>query len=228
MRRIIGLTAVVFLALGCASALASPMGGLAYNLMTPGVSISSGVGFMQRDVHRIKDERIVDESSSSRFMVKLDIAPVKYFDVYGLVGAADYQIDDVDYRGNLATAYGGGVKQMLFPFGFDSRLNVLADVRYLAYTTEDHNIEARFQEFQGALTIAYLLRGVAPYGGLKYNPIHVGITGDRNDLEGEMNAGVFIGCEYFVTPNVFFTGEISIFSETSIHLMVGYNYPPSL
>ncbi len=228
MRRIFGLAAAFWLVFFCATALASPLGGLAYNLMTPGVSISAGVGFMQRDVHTLKDERLVDESSSSRFLVKLDIAPVKYFDVYGLAGVADYQIDDVDYHGNLATAYGAGIKQMLFPFGFDSRLNVLADVRYLAYTTEDHDIEARFQEFQGALTIAYLLRGVAPYGGLKYNPMNVGVTGKRNDLEGEMDAGVFIGCEYFVTPNVFFTGEISIFSETSIHLMVGYNYPPSL
>ncbi len=228
MRRIFGLAAAFLLAFGCAGAWASPMGGLAYNLMTPGVSISSGVGFTQRDVHTLKDERIVDESSSSRFLIKLDIAPIKFFDFYGLVGAADYQLDDVDYRGNLATAYGVGIKPMLFPLGFDSRLNVAADLRYLAYTAEDHNIEARYQEFQGALTIAYLLRGVAPYGGLKYNPILVGVTGDKNDLEGEMDAGVFIGCDYFVTPNVFFTGEISIFSETSIHLMVGYNYPPSL
>lgn len=223
------LAVVVFLGVlaGSSQVSAAPLGGLSYNI-GPGLSVSAGVGFMQRDVHVIQEESIIDESNSSRFVVKINGAPTTFLDIYGLVGATDYQLDDVDYRGRLSTLYGIGIRPMLFPYSFNTPLNVSVDLQYLAFTTKDHDIEARYQEFQGALILSYRLTGVAPYGGLKYNPVLVGVTGRHNDLEGEMDAGVFIGCDYFVTPNVFFTGELSIFSETSIHLMVGYSYPSNL
>ncbi len=47
----------------------------------------------------------------------------------------------------------------------------------------------------------------------------------RQALETAEHSGVFIGTDYFVTPSVFFNAELSIFSETSIFLMVGYGYP---
>ncbi|MCZ7584917.1 MAG: hypothetical protein M5R36_17165 [Deltaproteobacteria bacterium] len=185
---------------------------------------------MQRDVHVIEDDSIVDEAASSRFLVKLNLAPLDILDVYGLGGAADFSLDDANYRGTLATLYGGGIRPMLLPLWFfQSDLNVSADLQYLAYTTSDEiageDIEARYQEFQAALIIAYKLQGVVPYGGVKFNPITIHMTGVDNDLAGDTNAGVFIGTDYFVTPNVFFNGELSIFSETSIFLMVGYGYP---
>ncbi len=228
MRRtaLIVATGIALLSLPVA-AVATPIGGLSYNIGGPGFSVSSGVGFTLRDVHVIKEESIIDESSSSRFLNKLNVAPVDYLDVYALFGAADYQLADADYRGRLAPMYGGGVRPMILPYGWDIPLNVSADVRYLAFTTSDHKVEGRYQEFQAALIIAYKAEGVMPYGGLKYNPIDVGISGRHNDLEGEMDSGLFIGCDWFVTPNVFFAGELAIFSETSAHLMVGYNYPTS-
>jgi hypothetical protein len=127
----------------------------------------------------------------------------------------------------LSPIYGGGVRPMILPYGFNIPIYVSADLRYTAFTTSDHNVEARYQEFQGALIISYKLKGAMPFGGFKYNPLTVGITGTHNDLEGDSNAGVFIGCDWFVTPNVFFSGELSIFSETAAYMSVGYNYPTS-
>ena len=36
--------------------------------------------------------------------------------------------------------------------------------------------------------------------------------------------GVFGGVDYFVSPNVFFSGEAHLFDETSIYLGVGYRF----
>jgi len=230
MKRVLSLLAVFLLVLPVSAALAAPIGGLSYNVGGPGFSLSSGVGYVQRDVHVFEDDEIVDEARSSRWFVKLNIGPIDYIDFYGIMGAADFKLADSNYRGNLATVYGGGLRPQIFPMWlFKSNLVVTADLQYLAFTTEDelegHDIEARYQEFQAALVIAYRLKGIVPYGGLKYNPINVDFTGTKNDMRGDMDAGVFIGTDYFVTPSVFFNAELSIFSETSIFLMVGYGYP---
>jgi hypothetical protein len=243
MRALLAILAAGFVILAAVPAFAMPLGGLSYNIGGPAFSLSSGVGFIQRDVHVILDDKVIGEATSSRWTARLDVGPMDYFDFYGTIGAADFKLSGVEggennanvsnhYRGGLVTVYGGGIRPQLFPLWFfKTKLNVSADFQYAAFTTEDEiggrNIEARYQEGQIALIVSYNLRDVIPYGGLKYNPINIDFTGTKNDLKGDMDSGVFIGADYFVTPNVFFTGELSIFSETSIFLMVGYNYPPS-
>lgn len=221
-------TAAVVLILAAAAS-AMPVGGLSYNIGGPSFSISSGVGFLQRDVHVIRHDIEVDEATSSRWLVKANVAPFDYLDAYGTVGAADFKLEDSNYRASLVTAYGGGMKLQVLPLWFfKSNLNVAADLQYIAFHAQDEvegvEIDSRYKEFQAAAVIAYKLRDVVPYGGLKYNPVLVDITGKKNDLEGDMDGGVFIGADFYVTPTVFFTGELSIFSETSIFLMVGYNF----
>ena len=238
MRIILTILAACALLAMATPAHATPIGGLSYNIGVagPSFSIASGVGFVQRDVHIILDDSRVGEATSSRWFVKVDAGPIKYLDVYGLIGAADFKISGTElgeqsYRGNLATFYGGGIRPQLLPLGlFTSKVSLAADLQYAAFTTEDEiggeTFQARYQEGQVALVLTYNLKMVIPYGGLKYNPINVDITGVKNDLKGDIDAGVFIGTDYFVTPSVFFSGELSIFSETSIFLTVGYNYPP--
>ncbi|MCL4236140.1 MAG: hypothetical protein KJ042_16665 [Deltaproteobacteria bacterium] len=218
---------VALVCFAAASAMAAPLGGLSYNIGVRGFAFSAGpgVGFVQRDVHVIENERAVDESSSSRLLLKVDVAPVYFFDVFGIVGMADYQLDDADFRGSLAPAYGGGGRLMLLPYSLKTDLNVSLDAQYLGYRTEDHRVKARIDESQIAAIIAYKLRGLVPYGGVKYNPVKAQFAGDDNDLLNDQEYGVFLGIDYFVTPNVFFSGELSIFSETSFFAMVGYNFP---
>lgn len=233
MRRTIFLSVSIVLAmilgfaLGVPAAQAAPVGGLSYNLGARGFAFSAGagVGFVQRDVHVIENDQLVDESSSSRFLIKVDVAPAYFIDIYALGGAADFQMDDADFRGALTGAWGGGARLMLLPYSLKTDLNVTLDAQYVGFTAEDHDVKAKSDESQVALIIAYKLRGIVPYGGFKYNPVKVQFAGDDNDLTGDQEAGVFIGTDYFITPNVFFTGELSIFSETSLFLMVGYNMP---
>jgi hypothetical protein len=235
---IISLFAALIILLTGSVAYATPIGGLSFNLggPGPGVSISSGVGFIQRDVHVILDDNIVTEADSSRFLVKLDVAPMQYLDIFGIIGAANFKLARFNssypaYRGDLVTCYGGGLRPQIFPLWFyKTNFSVDADLQYLAFTTEDQidgkTVEARYQEGQASLLVSYRMKGIVPYGGFKYNPINIDITGTKNDLKGDMDVGIFIGADYFVTPSVYFTAELSIFSETSFFLMVGYNYPP--
>ncbi|MBZ0274155.1 porin family protein [bacterium] len=225
---------LLVLAAWSGAALAAPVGGLSYNLTSPpAFSIGTGVGFALRDVVVENDENLVDEAQSSRFQVKIDVAPVNYIDVYALIGAADLQLDDGDFRGTLATLYGGGLRFNIFPLWFyDTNLRISLDGQYLGYTTSDEvggtDIEARYQETQAALIVAYIWQGVVPYGGLKYDPVAIGVTGRDNDLAGDQQFGVLIGADYFITPHVFFNGELSIFTETSIFLSVGYKFPAEM
>ncbi|MCB1154677.1 hypothetical protein KDL45_13565 [bacterium] len=224
------LLLVLVLAVWTSVASATPVGGTAANSGAPGFIFNSGVGFTMRDMEADKDDQIVDEAQSSRFLAKLDVVPSKYIDAYGLIGAADFQLDDADYRGTLATAYGGGARGELFPLWFYSTpFRVAVDVNYLTFTTEDtlggQDIKARYEEYQASALLAYQWQGITPYGGFKYNPTYVTMEGSRNNLVGDTDYGVFIGLDYFVTPNVFFAGELSIFAETSIFLAVGFTFP---
>ncbi|MCC6157778.1 MAG: hypothetical protein IT350_06965 [Deltaproteobacteria bacterium] len=224
---VVGICVLVLCGVTAVVASAAPLGGLSYNIGSNGFAFSAGpgVGFVQRDVHVLENERAVDEASSSRLLLKADVAPVYFLDVYGIIGMADYQLDDADFRGSLAPAYGGGGRLMLLPYGLKTDLNLSLDAQYLGYRTEDHHVKARIDETQIALVLAYKLHGLVPYGGVKYNPVKTQFAGDDNDLLNDQEYGIFLGIDYFVTPNVFFSGELSIFSETSFFAMVGYNFP---
>jgi hypothetical protein len=206
-------------------AFAASVGGLSYNI-GPSFSIGGGVGFSMRDVHVITDDSISDEARSSRFLIKADIAPVRYVDVYGLIGAGDLQLNDVrpKYQGTLGTTWGVGLRPQLFPLTWRSPLNVTLDAQYLDNQTRDGSMEARTHEIQGSLIFAYVMKSLAPYGGVKYDHMITHFSGVNNDIVGDIDWGAFIGCDYFVTQNVFFNLELSIFAETGFYLSTGYKY----
>lgn len=202
---------------------AASVGGLSYNI-GPSFSVGAGVGFSMRDIHVIENDDISDQMSTSRFLVKADYAPVKYIDIYGLVGVGDLQLDDGDYSGSLGTTYGGGLRPQLFPLTWKSNLNVTLDAQYLETQTRDSTLAARLMEFQASAIASYVMRSLAPYGGIKYDRMAVQFDGSTNDIEGDMDWGAFIGCDYFVTQNVFFNLELSIFAETAVFLATGFKY----
>lgn len=210
---------------------ANPVGGLSYNIAREQLSfsLSAGVGFGQRDMHVIEDDKVQDELNSSMFLTKINVAPVRYVDFYGLVGAGDIQLDDGnrsvgEYKGTLNTLYGFGIRPMLFPLVWKSDLFISLDAQYLTMMSEDNNITAHFHEAQASLIVAYVLHSLAPYGGVKYDWAKVQFEGSENDMQGDIEFAIFVGCDYFVTPNIFFNVDLTIFSETRIYAGVGYKY----
>lgn len=212
---------VVFCFAGSAQALGT--GGLSYNI-GPSFSIGAGVSFSQRDAYVIENDDYDDELISSRFLIKGDVAPIRYVDVYGLIGASDLQLDDGEFAGTLGTMWGVGLRPQLFPLTWDSPLNITLDAQYAEAYSQDDDVDARLSELQVGLVFAYVMRSIVPYGGIKYDHFLVRFSGSDNDMVGDMDWGAFIGCDYFVTQNVFFNLELSIFSETAFYLTTGYKY----
>jgi len=214
------------------SVLAGPLGGPGYNIWHHPVSfsVSGGIGFGQRDVHVDKMDKIQDELNSSSFLVKANLAPANFLDFYGIVGAADLQLDDGDFKGVLAPAWGVGIRPAVFPsfWNVDSDFNIALDGQYLTWSTEDNDIEAVYHEVQGALVLAYVYKRntpfIVPYGGFKYDFVLVEFEGVKNDLRGDIDYAISVGCDYFVTKEVFFNVDLTIFSETRIFAAVGYKY----
>jgi hypothetical protein len=228
MRRILAVSIATFILqlLIVLPAFASPVGGLSYNIASQhfSFSVAAGVGFGQRDVHVIDDDSIQDELNSSQFLTRINIAPVKYIDFYGLIGAADMQLDDGDYKGSLAPIYGGGIRPMIFPLWLKSNLYVSLDGQYLTTSTEDNDISSKLDQFQASVIFAYVLQSLAPYGGARYDYAKITFEGTNNDMKGDLEIAAFVGCDYFVTPSVFFNVDLTIFSETRIFAGVGYKY----
>lgn len=231
MRRTILVFAMLYMGLlvFAATALAVPVGGPSYNIWHSPIafSVSAGVGFGQRDVHVIDDDDLQDELNSSTFLTKINLSPLNFLEMYGLIGAADLQLDDGDYKGTLATAWGGGLRAEVFPsfWNVDTNFHIALDGQYFSVTTEDNDILGTLQEAQGALILSYAFaRGVAPYGGLKYDYAHLKFEGSNNDMRGDVDLAVFVGCDYEVTDEVFFNVDLTIFAETRIFASVGYKY----
>ena len=163
------------------------------------------------------------------FLSKINFSPAKFFEIYGLIGASDLQLDDGDYKGHLAATWGGGIRPMIFPSFFkvseDNKLFIALDGQYLTMSTEDEKISATLHEAQASLIVAYVMKEqIAPYGGGKYDYVIAKFEGSKNDLRGDLDFAVFVGCDYLVTREVFFNVELSIFSETRIFAGVGYKY----
>lgn len=211
---------------------AGHLGAPGYNIWHHPVafSVSGGIGFGQRDVHVAKIDKIQDELNSSSFLTKVNFAPANFLDIYGIIGAADLQLDDGDFKGVLAPAWGFGLRPAIFPsfWNVDTNFNIALDGQYLTWTTEANDQSATFHEVQGALVLAYVYKRdtpfVVPYGGFKYDYVLVKFEGNSNDLRGDIDYAISVGCDYYVTKEVFFNVDLTIFSETRIFAAVGYQY----
>jgi hypothetical protein len=210
--------------LACAGAAhALGVGGLSYNI-GPSFSVGAGVSFSQRDVNLVSDDNITDEMTSSRFLIKADVAPIRYVDIYGLIGTSDLRMDHADFQGSLGTMWGVGLRPQVFPLTLQSPINITLDAQYAEAYTADEDIRARLSELQVSLVIAYVMRSIVPYGGVKFDRALVHFSGSDNDVDGDMDWGALIGCDYYVTQNVFFNLELSIFAETAFYLSTGFKY----
>jgi len=206
---------------------AGTLGALGYNLEQWSFSASAAVGFSQQDVHVKTNRDIDDEATSSRFGIKLAFAPLNWLDVYGLVGAADWRLDEGSFKGVLGTHYGGGVRLRLFPWFWEETgiFNFDVDSQASAMSTSDDKVDAYIWEYQWSGILSKEFQLFTLYGGAKYVLGGVNFSpGGTGNMSPDMFWGVFIGVDYFVTPYIFFSTELNIFTKTAISLGVGFKY----
>lgn len=219
------IPAVVAVVLACPlRAPAANIGGLAAPLKTGEFAVSTALGYVERDV----EDGVDDTVSNRRVLFRGGFGVVDGLEIYGILGLTDAEFDDANFDGGLGGTFGAGVKYGLFHFQ-TTGLKLVLDVQGEYFSSSDGSKRARQQAYHGA---AYLVKEVGaagrvgyfyPYGGLRLSYARYDDKG-IDDFTNEDFVGVFGGADYFVNPNIFFSGEVHLFDETSLYLGVGYRF----
>lgn len=206
-------------------AVAAQTGGLAAPVGPHGFALSANLAYTERDVEDGRD----DEVESLRIRFRIQFGFRDGLDLYGDVGVSDARFDHTNFDGGLGPSFGVGLRCRLLDVQ-DRALKLILDAQAEYSRSKDGSKRADFQAYHLAL---YLLKEIGaagrvgyfyPYGGLRASYARYDMNRGIDDLENEDFLGIFGGADYFVTPTVFFAGEIHLFDETSIHVGVGYRF----
>jgi hypothetical protein len=159
--------------------------------------------------------------------VKPTVSFLDWLEVYGLIGAADWRLDQEGFKGVLGTQYGGGLRLRVFPWFWEKTgiFNIDLDAQANGLKTSDNHRNANVWEYQFSGIVSKEFQVFIPYVGVKYTLMGANFspTGSAN-MAADTFWGVFIGLDYFVTPFVFFSAELHIFTDTAVNLGVGFKY----
>jgi len=214
--------ATVVALLVAAPATAAQTGGLASSVGHGGLALAVGAGYVERDVK----DGIDAEAASRRLAFRAQFGVVEKLDVYAQLGFADVQIDDAGFEGTLGENLTLGARYAMLEFA-DSGTKLMLDVQGDYFRSSDgsdrllhlgyHAATYLVREFGAAGRVGYFY----PFGGIRLSYANYDGSG-VDDFASEDFIGVFGGADYFVNPNIFFTGEVHVFDETSLYLGVGY------
>jgi hypothetical protein len=187
---------------------------------SPILSLQLMVEVQERDVLnkgiKIKGFKFEGNATSTRFLVRAGVRPIRFIEIYGLVGGADLKIDDFNgFDTRLNVASGGGVLIILFESTNPESLNLFLDTRYLRFVAQDHvetlingtttpqDEEIRWNEFEAKIGVDSRYLNLRPYGGLRASFIRaediLSITGEL-DIEEDDNVGIFGGVDIYLDP----------------------------
>lgn len=217
MRRFV--LAVILLMAVASTAAASQTGGLVTNVGENGLALSIGLSYVNKDMERSGQPK--EEISERQLIVKGDYGLLPNLDIYAKLGFADLEVDDIDFEGRLDALYGIGAKFKIFQDS-NSKINVLLNGEISQFSSKDNGVNANVLDYQMAFTVSNNAGNITPYGGIKFSGTEIDF--DDTKYNADKNVGIFAGVEYFVNPNVFFTGEINIFDQDALYLGVGYKF----
>ncbi|WP_025323526.1 hypothetical protein [Deferrisoma camini] len=220
MRRRIGFLVAALLV--AAPAGAANVAGLAAPVGPGKFTVSGFVAYGEQDV---EDGR-ADEVSTRRMLGRVQVGVVDGLDLYGFLGFSDIQFQEADFEGTLGGLGGVGAKIGVLRSG---DVRVVVDLQAEFDRSEDGSRRVRHQayhlagyvvrEIGAAGTVGYMY----PYAGLRFTASRYD-GGGLDDYRQDGFLGVFGGADYFVNPNVYFTGEVHLFDETSIYIGVGHRF----
>ncbi|GAB6064457.1 hypothetical protein [Deferrisoma palaeochoriense] len=222
MRKGIGLLVAGALA-AAGPAAAANLAGLASPLGAGRFAVSGFVAYGEQDV----EDGVPDEVSTRRMLGRVQAGVVDGLDLYAFLGFSDIQFNQADFEGTLGGLGGVGAKFGLLRSG---DVRVVADLQAEFDQSKDGSRKVRHQAYHLA---GYVVREIGAAGKVGYMYPFAGIrfTASRYDADGKLDdyrqdsfLGVFGGADYFVNPNVYFTGEVHLFDETSIYLGVGHRF----
>jgi len=208
--------ALLFIVSSSAAAGAGQVGGLATNVGEGGLSLSTGLLYVDKDVERSGNK---EEMTTRQLVVKGSYGLLPNLDLNVKLGFADLEVGD--FEGRLDALYGIGFKLKLFQDP-NNKVNVLLDGEVTQFSSEDNGVDADVTDYQVAFIVSNKAGNITPYGGIKISETE--IDSDSTKFTADNNVGVFGGVDYFVNPNVFFTGEVNIFDQDAVYIGVGYKF----
>lgn len=214
-RYIISLFSLILLP---AAAGAGQVGGLATSVGEGGLSLSANLSYISKDMERNGQK---DEMTTRQLVLKGSYGLLSNLDINVKLGFADLEVDDIDFEGRLDTLYGAGFKFTMFQDP-DNKVNVLMNGEISKFSSSDNDIDADIMNYQLAFIVSNKAGNITPYGGIKFSETEIDFNGSK--YTADSNVGILGGVDYFVNPNVFFTGEINIFDQDALYLGVGYKF----
>ncbi len=203
-------------------AAASGSGGLAQPFAKGQGMFGVTMGYSQRDL-----DGGGDEAQSRRLLFKGGFGFGEGLDGYAMLGFSDLKYSGTDFSGSLGELIGLGVRYGGFLIG-EGPARLVLDFQWEYFSSEDGNIDARVdathlaayvvREFGAAGKVGYFY----PFGGIRYSMVNY--SNDGPDFHEDERIGIFGGADYFVSPNVFFSGEMHVFDEESVLLSAGYRF----
>jgi len=145
------------------------------------------------------------------------------------VGLGDLDFDRADFEGSLGETFGAGARYGLLNFQ-ESAMKLILDVQGEYLRSKDSDARVRHQAYHAAALLVKEIGAAGrvgylfPYGGVRVSYARYDANGDVDDYTGDDLVGVFGGVDYFVNPNVFFSGEAHLFDEMSLYLGAGYRF----
>ena len=196
---------------------AGQIGGFSQNLGGQMLTLTANIGYESIDV---ETNGLQDDMSSRSFTVTTTYGLSDRLDIFLNLGFADIQ-DIGSFTGALGTLWGGGFKYLIMNnTQSDVQLNINGNVR--SFESSDSGQSADYLGGHVAAVISHKAGNFTPFGGVKLSNADIDLGG--TEYESDDNFGLFGGVDYLVNPNVYFTGEVHIFDETSIYMGVGYNF----
>ena len=196
-----------------ATAIAGQIGGLADHMGGQLLTATVSVGMIDRDV---KKSGVDEDYKMNILSARVTYGLSDKVDLYATLGKANIdsfgKVDD-----SLEDLYGGGVKFLLFEGVNKTRVIINAEANFMETSNAD------YYDISGAVIISKKRGNLTPYGGIKVSKVEIDVD-TQGDWEEEKGTGFFAGVDYFVNPNVYFTGEIHVFAENTVFAGVGYNF----
>jgi hypothetical protein len=201
---------------------ASASGGLAQPFSKGQGMFGVSMSYSQRDLHD------APEAQSRKLYFKGAFGFGEGFDGYASLGFSDLKYEETSFSGSLGEFIGLGLRYGGFLLG-EGPARLVFDLQWEYFGSEDGDdrvtVDAKHiaayivREFGAAGKIGYFY----PYAGLRYSMADYS-NEDARDYHENHSLGFFGGADYFVNPNVFFSGEMHIFDEESITITAGYRF----
>lgn len=215
--RCAGVLAAVVAAIPCGAA---QVGGLAWPAGKGGVTTSLTIGYADQNVKDSGDAGV----STLRNLLRAEVGLTDDISAFGVVGISDIDVDDAGYREGRGGSAGGGLRWGLVRSGEGMQLAVNLEAEYLkvgdvsraSYRAATYVVKQ--YGASGSMGFFY------PFGGFEVSYSKYRGKDDVDDFRSKDFIGVFAGADYFVNPNVYFSGEIHLFDESSVYGTVGYRF----